>query len=110
MIESTRQIGDQISIEKRYYISSLESTAKVFAQAVRGHWGIENELHWSLDVTFKEDYSRIRDGFGAQNFNILRKIALNLLKKEKSKKISLTCKRKKAAWNNDYLLQVLNAF
>jgi predicted transposase YbfD/YdcC len=108
VIESTREIGDQISIERRYYISSLECNAKLFAESVRGHWGIENELHWSLDVSFKEDYSRVRKDFGAQNFNILRKIALNLIKKENSKKMSVICKRKKAAWNNDYLLKVLS--
>ena len=75
--------------------------------AVRSHWGIENELHWSLDVTFHEDLCRIRKGAGAQNFAILRHIALNLLKQEKSAKLGLKGKRLKAGWDEAYLLKIL---
>lgn len=110
VVESERHImsTNTTTIERRYYITSIKADAKLFASAVRGHWGVENSLHWSLDVTFREDDSRIRVGFAAQNMAVVRHIALNLLKKEKSKN-SVRGKRKKAGWNNDYLLDVLAA-
>lgn len=106
-ITSTRIIRDKTSIESRLYISSLNSNAKDFNRYIRQHWGVENSLHYTLDVTFNEDQQRKRNNNAAQNFSIIQKIALNLLKKEKSKKISIKAKRLKAAWDNDFLIKVL---
>ena len=92
----------------RYYISSLSADAEDFQKAIRLHWGIENKLHWTLDVAFSEDTSRKRTGNSAQNFSILNKIALNLLKKDSSVKIGVKSRRLKAAWSNSYLLKILN--
>ena len=107
MVEGERRVGDKTTVESRYYISSLPNDASVLLNAVRSHWSIENQLHWSLDVTFNEDGSRVRSGNGAENFSVLRRMALNLLKAETSTKRSLAGKRKDAAWDNDYLLKVL---
>jgi predicted transposase YbfD/YdcC len=106
MVEATRTLGGATSVERRFYLSSLPPQAPQFAQAVRKHWGIENQLHWTLDVTFREDQSRLRTGHGAENFAVLRHIALNLLRQEPSAK-SLPRKRLACALNPDYLLQVL---
>jgi len=106
MVEATRTVSGQTSIEQRFYLSSLAPDAPPFAQAVRKHWGVENQLHWSLDVTFREDQSRLRTGHGAENFAVLRHIALNLLRQESSTK-SLPRKRLACALNPDYLLKVL---
>jgi predicted transposase YbfD/YdcC len=107
MVESKRRIGDQTTVTRRYFISSLRSDAKALLNAVRTHWGIENKVHWVLDITFREDDCRIRKGNGAENFAVLRHIALNLLKQEKSTKLSLRAKRKRAAWDPNYLPTVL---
>ncbi|RJG27218.1 ISAs1 family transposase, partial [Massilia cavernae] len=112
MIESTREIigrnsSGKTSVERRYYISSLPAKAAHLAQTVRAHWGIENCMHWVLDVAFREDDCRIRVGEAAQNFAILRRIALNLLKNEKTTKLGIAGKRLKAGWNTDYLAKVL---
>lgn len=109
MVEATRILGDKESAEKRYFISSLSLNSEKFAGAVRGHWGIENSLHWSLDVGMGEDLSRIRMKNAAENFGVLRRVCLNLLKKEKSRKRGLKGKSKIASWNKNYLLQVLIA-
>ena len=106
MVEATRTLGGKTSVEQRFYLSSLSPEAEQFAQAVRKHWGIENQRHWSLDVTFREDQSRLRTGHGAENFAVLRHIALNLLHQEPSTK-SLPRKRLACALNPDYLLKVL---
>jgi predicted transposase YbfD/YdcC len=106
MVEATRTLSGKTSVEQRFYLSSLPPEAEQFAQAVRKHWGIENQLHWSLDVTFREDLSRLRTGHGAENFAVLRHIALNLLRQEPSAK-SLPRKRLACALNPDYLLKVL---
>lgn len=89
--------------EVRYYISSLNGEALLFNKAIRAHWGIENGLHWTLDVVFSEDQSHKRAGQAAQNFSIVNRIALNLFKADKSVKLSMKSKRHKAAWENDYI-------
>ena len=91
----------------RYYISSRSATAEEMLRAVRRHWGIENECHWVLDVCFREDDSRLREGHGAENFALLRKIALALLKKAKGVKEGVECRRLVAGWDRTYLLNVL---
>ncbi len=106
MVEATRTLAGETTVEQRFYLSSLKPDAPQFARAVRKHWGIENRLHWTLDVTFREDQSRLRTGHGAENFAVLRHIALNLLRQEPSKK-SMPRKRLACALNPDYLLKVL---
>ena len=110
MVESVREAGDHKSIERRYYISSLgrRVRAKKMAQYIRGHWTVENNLHWQLDISFNEDRRRIRKGYGAENFSRLCRIALNLLKNEKATKIGIAGKRKTCGWDNEYLLKVVN--
>lgn len=95
--------------EVSYYISSLPPSAALLSSVIRQHWGIENGLHWTLDMAFKEDLSRIRVGEGAENIATLRKIAINLLKQEKSLKRGVAAKRMAAGWDDDYLFKVLNA-
>ncbi len=107
MVESTRQMDGKISVERRYFLSSLELDVEMFARAVRGHWGVENKLHWTLDVTFREDQSRARSGYAAENLATLRRLGLNMLKKEKSKKRSVRGKQLDAGWDNAYLLKLL---
>ncbi|WP_346293798.1 ISAs1 family transposase [Sphaerothrix gracilis] len=110
MIESQRRItGKPTTVERRYYLLSLEGDVKRFALAVRSHWGIENQLHWCLDIAFDEDNSRIRSGHAPENMSLIRKIALNLLSRESSVKVGKKAKRLKAGWDNDYLLEVLTA-
>lgn len=109
MIESERRIeGKPTTLERRYYLTSLDGGIERFAYASRGHWGIENQLHWSLDVIFHEDDSRIRKGHAPENMTLMRKLALNLLAKESSQG-SKKAKRLKAGWDNDFLIQVLLA-
>lgn len=109
MVESERSVGDKTSFERRYYLSSLAPDAALLGERIRGHWGIENQLHWVLDMAFDEDRSRIRRGHGPDNFALLRKIALILLKREKTLRRGLEGKRKRAAWDHDYVLRVLEA-
>jgi predicted transposase YbfD/YdcC len=109
MVQSERHIGEKITHETRYFISSLPNDAKRFAEAVRDHWRIENQLHWVLDIAFREDDSRVRDRNAATNLAILRRFALTLCKQEKTAKVGIKVKRKRAGWNNDYLLTLLNA-
>ena len=97
----------KITCERRYYISSLSNNAEILAEAIRGHWGIENQLNWVLDVQFQEDNSRIRTDNAPENLAVIRQIALNLLNQEKNVKTGIKNKRKRAGWNNDYLLKVL---
>ena len=108
MVESTRQIDGRSSTERRYYVGSLKGTnAKQYARAVRTHWGVENSLHWVLDVAFREDESRIRKDHGPENMALLRHVAVNLLKNDKTLKVGVKNKRLKAGWDDDYLLKVL---
>ncbi|MEM6403484.1 MAG: ISAs1 family transposase, partial [Cyanobacteria bacterium P01_D01_bin.116] len=95
------------TVETRYYISSLNLDAKKFGDSVRSHWGIENSLHWILDVALNEDDSRIRKDNAPQNFAVLRHIAVNLLGKEKSKKLGTKNKQFLAAMDDNYLAKIL---
>lgn len=106
-ITAQREIRDTVTMEIRLYISSVEAGVKEFNSYIRQHWAVENLLHWTLDVTFREDKQRKRNGKAAQNFALVQKIALNLLKKEESKRMSLKTKRLVAAWDNEFLLKIL---
>jgi predicted transposase YbfD/YdcC len=106
MVEARRTLAGETTVEQRFYLTSLKPNAQQFARAVRNHWGIENGLHWTLDVTFREDQSRLRTGHSPENFAVLRHIALNLLRQEPSTK-SMPRKRLACALNPDYLLKVL---
>lgn len=108
MVISDTLRGGKASLEIRYYILSKMMSARRFATAVRGHWGIENRLHWQLDVTFGEDQSRIRRGHADANFSILRRTALSMIKNNHSKKLGVKNKRLTAAWSEDYLLEILS--
>lgn len=105
-ITSNRSINDKKTEQQRYYISSLNVNAEKFNSYIRQHWGVENNLHWTLDMTFNEDHQRKRNGMAAQNFSLINKIALNLLKKDNAKG-SLKAKRLKAGWDNQYLLKLI---
>jgi len=107
MVESERTVHGQRSIERRYFLSSLPLGAAGLAQAIRGHWSVENQLHWSLDVTFHEDQSRARTRYAAQNLATLRRLALNLVRLDTSRKLPLRQKRMLAAMNHDYLKLLL---
>jgi len=109
MAISERHIGDKIETDRRFYISSMENDAKKFGDAVRNHQGIENSVHQVLDVGFREDESRKRKGDSAFNFTILRHIAMNLLRKEKTMRRGMRTKRMKAGWSDAYLAKVLAA-
>ena len=103
-------VGGESSDERSYYVSSLKGTgadAHALGEAIRGHWGIENRLHWHLDVSFGEDACRVRKGHGAENFSRLRRIALNLLQRETTNRRGIKIKRQRAGWDHDYLLRVL---
>jgi predicted transposase YbfD/YdcC len=109
-IESIREFKNsdrEKETATRYYISNLEKNALYFQSAIRSHWAVENKLHWTLDVGFSEDASRKRAGNASQNYSVLLKIALNLLKIEKTEKQGIKGKRLKAGWDNQYLLKVL---
>ena len=99
--------GGKSCDDVRYYILSRKLSARSFGALVRGHWGIENSLHWQLDVTFGEDRSRMRKGHADANLAALRRMALSLLKNETSQKVGVKNKRLIAAWNTDYLRKVL---
>lgn len=108
MIQSTRQVADgTTSRERRYYISSLRADAERLGDCIRRHWGIENRLHYVLDVAFGEDDARHRKGHSAENFSRLRRVALNLLQREKTKKRGIKGKRLNASWDHEYLLKLL---
>jgi predicted transposase YbfD/YdcC len=111
LVEATRQLGDQESIESRNYISSLPGTTDKDAKRLNGvihiHWEIENRVHWVLDVAMGEDTNRMRKGESAQNLVLIRKLALNLLRRETSVQAGIATKQKRAGWDHSYLLKIL---
>lgn len=106
--EATREVGTKVSVETRYYLTSLAVDAPRLAHAVRGHWSVENSCHWVLDVVFGEDDCRVRTGHAAENFALLRRLANSLLQQEKTAKVGIANKRFNAALDLRYLLKVLN--
>ena len=106
-VRSTRHYKGKSSTEERYYISSLLSSAERMGQIIRSHWGIEVKLHWHLDVNFNEDKSKIRAGNGAENFSLLKRCVLNLIKADKTEKASVSLKRRMAGWDPAYRLKLL---
>jgi len=109
-VERTREVGRECTRTRHYYISSLPTpTAEQMLEHTRGHWSVENSLHWVLDVQFREDDRRIRTGHAAENFSRLSRIALNLLKADTTKKVGIQTKRLCAGWDHDYLLHLLTA-
>ena len=108
VVESVREIKGEISTERRYYLSSLTCDITRFAKAVRGHWGVENKVHWHMDVSFGEDQSRARTGHAAENLATLRRLALNMLNRETTKKRGIKGKQRCAGWDHRYLLRLLN--
>jgi predicted transposase YbfD/YdcC len=106
-VVAERRVNDETSRAERYFISSLDGDARRMLRAVRSHWGIENALHWVLDIAFNEDHQRVRKDNGPANFAVLRHIALNLLKQDKTVKTGIKAKRLKAGWDEPYLLKVL---
>lgn len=107
MVESIREIKGKKSIERRYFLTSLNLNAAGFGKAVRAHWGVENSLHWTLDVVFGEDQSRARTEYAVHNLALLRRLALNLIKKDETKKASVKKKRALAAMDPNYMKQLL---
>jgi len=109
-IEITRTTNNTVEYSTRYFLTSLNyEDIDIFMEAVRKHWHIEINLHWSLDVSFREDHSQVRIGYSPENLALLRRIALNLLKQEKTHKNGISCRRKTAGWDTQYLLKVLKA-
>jgi predicted transposase YbfD/YdcC len=110
LVQRTREVDGVVSEEFVYYLSSLPPKVKTFARAVRGHWGIENRLHWRLDVIFAEDQSRIRKGNGPVNLGLFRRLALSILQQDTTSKDSLRGKRLSAGWDEERLVKILASF
>jgi predicted transposase YbfD/YdcC len=110
-VKSRRFLYDKWSQKTRYFISSIKhNDARKYAHYVRAHWGVENNLHWTLDMAFDEDSCRIRKGYADQYMAILRHISLNLLKSETEHKVGIKIKRQMESWDSDYLLKILQIF
>jgi len=107
LVRAERRIGDKVTQETRYYIASVPPQAQVILESTRSHWGIENKLHWVLDVAFREDDSRIRTGYAAENMAVLRHTAINMLKQDKSVKGGIKNKRLRCAWDDRYREKIL---
>jgi predicted transposase YbfD/YdcC len=107
VVESIREVDGKTTVERRYYLSSLPLGVETFARAVRSHWGVENKVHWIMDVCFREDQSRARAGYAAENLATLRRWALNLLQRERTKKRGIRGKQLNAGWDQAYLLRLL---
>jgi predicted transposase YbfD/YdcC len=109
-VETIRGVNGsgKVEAEIRYFLSSCRDDPAVLVQAIRRHWTIENGLHWILDVTFREDDSRVRDRTAARNLAILRKVAINLMGRDRKPRISMRARRKQAAWNDQYMLSLLD--
>jgi len=107
MVEAQRTAGGKTTVQRRYCLTSLPLDVETFARAVRGHWGVENQRHWVLDVQTGEDKSRVRTGHAAENLATLRRLALNLLKTDKTKKRGIRAKQLNAGWNHSYLFKLL---
>jgi len=101
-------VGGKRTVEQPYYLSSLPLDVATFARAVRGRWNVENQLHWVLDVWFREDHSRARTGYAAENLATLRRLALNFLKRERTKKRGIKGYQLNAGWDHAYLLRLFN--
>jgi predicted transposase YbfD/YdcC len=108
-VETERRIDGEVARERRYFLTSLPADPARIGAAIRGHWGIENRLHWVLDIAFREDECRVRTGHAAENFAVLRRIALNLLRRETTAKVGVKAKRLRCGWDDAYLLKVLLA-
>ena len=106
LVNRARDVGGERASTSHYYLTSYAGKAGEIAGFIRGHWGIENGLHWVLDVVFREDQSRARAGHAAENLAMLRRVAVSLLKQDKSKG-SLKGKRKRAGWDTDFLTHLL---
>lgn len=107
MVEAEHRIkGQQTSVERRYYLLSLDGGVEHFAHAVRAHWGIENQVHWVLDVAFHEDDCRLRKDHAPENLALIRHLALNLLRCDSSTKVGIKAKRLTAGWDNRFLLSL----
>lgn len=108
MVECRHKTEDKETVERRYYISSLDADAKYFHQRIRAHWHVENKLHWMLDVAFNEDHCTIHKGNAPENLSLLRKMALTMLRQDTSHHAGIARKRKLAGWNNDYALSIIS--
>ena len=107
MVEATRALDGKRAVKRRYFATSLEADAEAFGRAVRGHWGVENGLHWVLDVAFREDESRSRVGHAAANLSVVRRLATTLLEAEPFGKGGVQTRRMRAAWDSNYRERVL---
>ncbi|WP_287744782.1 ISAs1 family transposase [Microcystis sp. M169S2] len=110
MVKRVRHLWNKTTCEVQFYLSSLPADAQKIGNAIRKHWGIENQAHWILDVTFNEDKCRIRSGHSPRNFAFLRRVALNALNQESTYRRSLAQKSQRAAMDNNYMMAMLKAF